>query len=116
MPLVVQVQLRKGEQLYINDGIYGSLSEMVTTNLRLPARVVRLKGPTSPEMKFFKLFGPTCDSVDVLPGTFDLPDDVGEGDWIEIDRVGAYSYANATRFNGFYPDTLVLVDDEPIKL
>jgi len=116
MSLVVQVQLRKGDQLYINDGIYGSLSELVTTNLRLPARAVRLKGPTAPELKSFKLFGPTCDSVDVLPGTFDLPADMGEGDWIEIDRIGAYSYANATRFNGFYPDTLVLVEDEPIRL
>jgi len=28
MSLVVQVQLRKGDRLYINDGIYGSLSEM----------------------------------------------------------------------------------------
>jgi ornithine decarboxylase len=114
MSLVVQVQLRKGDRLYINDGIYGSLSEMVTANLRLPARVVRLKGPTSSELTPFKLFGPTCDSVDVLPGTFDLPSDVAEGDWIEIDRLGAYSNANATRFNGFYPETLVLVDDEPV--
>jgi ornithine decarboxylase len=116
MSLVVQVQLRKSDRLYINDGIYGSLSEMVTANLRLPARVVRLKGPTSPELTPFKLFGPTCDSVDVLPGTFDLPSDVAEGDWIEIDRLGAYSNSNATRFNGFYPETLVLVDDEPVPV
>ena len=116
MSLVAQVQLRKGDRLFINDGIYGSLSEMVTTNLRLPARVVRLKGPTSSESQSFKLFGPTCDSVDVLPGTFDLPSDVGEGDWIEIDRLGAYSYANTTRFNGFYPETLVLVNDEPVPV
>ena len=116
MSLVVQVQLRKGDRLYINDGIYGSLSEMVTANLRLPARVVRLKGPTSPDLQPFKLFGPTCDSVDVLPGNFDLPSDVAEGDWIEIDRLGAYSNSNATRFNGFYPETLVLVEDEPVPV
>jgi ornithine decarboxylase len=77
---------------------------------------VRLKGPTASELQPFKLFGPTCDSVDVLPGNFDLPSDVGEGDWIEIDRLGAYSYSNATRFNGFYPETLVLVDDEPVPV
>jgi len=114
--LVTQVQLRKDDQLYINDGIYGSLSEMVTAHLRLPSRVVRLKSAPSTEMKQFQLFGPTCDSIDVLPGTFDLPADVTEGDWIEIDRVGAYSNALASNFNGFHPDTLVVVTDEPVAV
>jgi len=112
--LVTQVQLRKNDQLYINDGIYGSLSEMVTAHLRLPSRVVRLKSTPSTEMRQFQLFGPTCDSIDVLPGTFDLPADVTEGDWIEIDRVGAYSNALASHFNGFHPDTLVVVTDDPV--
>ena len=43
----IQVQLRKGDKLYINDGIYGSLSEMVQGGVRLPARLVRLKGQPS---------------------------------------------------------------------
>jgi ornithine decarboxylase len=64
----------------------------------------------------FALNGPTCDSLDVLPGTFTLPDDVREGDWIEIDQVGAYSNALATRFNGFYPETFVQVFDAPPAL
>jgi ornithine decarboxylase len=54
--------------------------------------------------------------VDVLPGSFELPADVREGDWIEIDRLGAYSFANTTRFNGFYPETLVTVEDEPVGM
>jgi ornithine decarboxylase len=113
--LVVQVQLRKDDQLYINDGIYGSLSEMVTAGLRLPARLVRLSGTPSANRRNFNLYGPTCDSLDVLPAPFDLPDDVREGDWIEIDRVGAYSSALASRFNGFYPETLVVVQDQPMS-
>jgi ornithine decarboxylase len=115
MSLVVQVQLRKENQLYINDGIYGSLSEMVTAGLRLPARLVRLRGPYSAVSRSFGLNGPTCDSLDVLPAPFELPDDVREGDWIEIDRVGAYSNALASRFNGFYPETLVVVQDRPMS-
>jgi ornithine decarboxylase len=115
MSLVVQVQLRKENQLYINDGIYGSLSEMVTAGLRLPARLVRLSGPHSAVSRSFGLNGPTCDSLDVLPAPFELPDDVREGDWIEIDRVGAYSNALASRFNGFYPETLVVVQDHPMS-
>lgn len=111
--LLTQVQLRKDDRLYINDGIYGSLSEMVQVDIRLRARVIRLSGDVSETIQAFKLNGPTCDSMDVLPGTFDLPADVREGDWIEIDQVGAYSNALATRFNGFYPETFVEVHDDP---
>jgi ornithine decarboxylase len=112
--LLTQVQLRKGDQLYINDGIYGSLSEMVQTNLRLPARLIRLNEQPCEERSAFTLSGPTCDSLDVIPGTFDLPSDAREGDWIEIDQVGAYSNALATHFNGFHPETFVEVHDRPL--
>lgn len=114
--LVVQVQLRKNDQLYINDGIYGSLSEMVDAGIRLPARLIRFKGQPTSEMRDFVLNGPTCDSLDVLPSTFSLPADAEEGDWIEIDRVGAYSHALATHFNGFHPETLVIVHDDPLSM
>ena len=49
----------------------------------------------------------------MLPAPLELPEDAGEGDWIEFDRLGAYSNALATHFNGFYPETLVVVQDEP---
>jgi ornithine decarboxylase len=105
------VQLRKGNQLYINDGIYGSLSEMSQVKILLPARLIRPEGGTSRNLAEFILNGPTCDSLDVLPGTFALPEDTREGDWIELDQLGAYSNALATRFNGFHPETFVQVFD-----
>ena len=115
--LLVQVQLRKRNQLYINDGVYGSLSEMTAADVRYPARLIRLEGgrivtPAEPE-ETFDAHGPTCDSLDMIPKAFQLPRDVREGDWIEIDRVGAYSNALATDFNGFRPDTFVEVRNEP---
>jgi ornithine decarboxylase len=115
--LLVQVHLRKGNQLYINDGVYGSLSEMTAADVRYPSRLIRLeKGrivtSTAPE-ETFDAHGPTCDSLDMIPKAFRLPDDVREGDWIEIDRVGAYSNALSTDFNGFRPDTFVEVRNEP---
>jgi ornithine decarboxylase len=112
--VVTQVQLRKDDQLYINDGIYGSLSETVDAGLRLPARLVRIGADSRAPARDFTLNGPTCDSLDVLPSPFALPEDVREGDWIEIDRVGAYSNALATRFNGFHPETMVTVHDRAI--
>lgn len=115
--VLVQVQLRKRDQLYINDGVYGSLSEMTAADVRYPARLIRIEGgtvgtSTAPEA-IFHAHGPTCDSLDMIPKAFRLPDDVREGDWIEIDRVGAYSNALATDFNGFRPDTFVEVRNEP---
>ena len=108
--LLVQVLLRKEDEIYINDGIYGSLSEMVVAKMKLPVRLIRLDGEPSGEMRDFTVYGPTCDSVDVLPSSFRLPADVREDDWIEIGQIGAYSNAVATRFNGFYADTFVEVE------
>lgn len=113
--LLVQVQLRKDDKLYINDGIYGSLNELTSSEMRPPTRLVRLEGPpSSNEFQSYAMMGPTCDSVDVVEGAFTLPVDVKEGDWIEIDQLGAYSNAMASRFNGFFPETFVTVNDDPV--
>jgi ornithine decarboxylase len=110
LSLVVQVQLRKESSIYINDGIYHSLSETVTGGLSHPVRTIRAEGQLAPEMRNFRVYGPTCDSLDVLPQPYFLPEDIREGDWIEIDQVGAYSNALVTKFNGFSPDTFVIVE------
>ncbi len=105
--LVVQVLLRKEGRIYISDGIYGSLSEMVVGGVRMPARLIRIDGAASSSLREFTVAGPTCDSADVLPFPFSLPEDVREGDWIEIGKMGAYGSALRTHFNGFFPDTFV---------
>jgi len=113
LSLLVQVQLRKGDSLYINDGVYHSLSEPLVFNNHLPVRLVRPGGPVARQKRDFTVYGPTCDSHDVLPTPFTLPEDVREGDWIEVGQVGAYSNALATGFNGFKPETFVELEDEP---
>lgn len=107
--LVVQIQLRKGDSLYVNDGIFGSLSELSVARLTPPVRLIRPAGPPANQTRAFRIFGPTCDSADVLPLPFELPGDATEGDWIEIGQVGAYSNALASHFNGFYCDTAVTI-------
>jgi ornithine decarboxylase len=111
--VLTQVQLRKGDQLYINDGIYGSLSETVQGSIILPTRLIRPNGRVAEQRQTYTIYGPTCDSLDVLPGVFELPVDVREGDWIEVDQLGAYSNALATNFNGFRAETFVDVYDHP---
>ena len=109
--LVVQVDLRKDHVLYVNDGIYGSLSEMVHGKADFAVRLVRPGGAAAaPNEVQFKVFGPTCDANDMLPFTWIRPDDVREGDWIEVSQVGAYSNALATHFNGFYADKFVTIE------
>jgi ornithine decarboxylase len=114
MSLLVQVHLRAGRRLYINDGVFGSLGEVSIVGLRPPARVVRPTGkaPAS-ATQVYEIAGPTCDSVDMIPEAFELPADIATGDWIEIDCMGAYSNALASRFNGFDPCTFVEVGDPP---
>lgn len=112
--LLVQIQLRKGNKLYINDGIYQSLSETLVGKIKLPARLTNPMRELSDSFQKFTILGPTCDSLDVLPYQFNLPDDADEGDWIEIGQAGAYTNSAATRFNGFFPETFVSVEAPPL--
>jgi len=107
--LLTQVLLRKENAVYINDGIYGGLSELVITRIELPMRVIRLDAEVAGETRMFDVYGPTCDSMDILPNQCELPADIREGDWIEIGQLGAYSNSAATRFNGFAAETFVEV-------
>ena len=113
--LVAQVHLRKDDALYINDGIFHSMSEQAAVGIRLPARMIRPDRPGSAQTAEFTIFGPTCDSTDILPHTVALPADIDEGDWIEFGQIGAYSNAMATRFNGFHPETFVTVNSPPFR-
>lgn len=114
LSVIVRVLLKKGKRLYINDGIWGSLSDSWTGKITLPAHLVpdpaRKRRSGDPgTLAPFKVCGATCDSVDILSRPFWLPETVDTGDWIEIGHIGAYSLGLRTRFNGFYPDTFVEV-------
>jgi ornithine decarboxylase len=112
--VVVQVQARRGDALYVNDGVYGSLADAGTLGFRYPVRLIRPNGEAAAETIGFSLFGPTCDSADVMRGPFLLPADVAEGDWIEIGQLGAYGACLRTAFNGFDRARIVEVGDKPM--
>jgi ornithine decarboxylase len=112
--LVVQVLARRGTMLYVNDGVYGSLSDAGVLGFRYPVRMVRPDRRADDESMAFALFGPTCDSADVMHGPFVLPADIAEGDWIEIGQLGAYGACLRTAFNGFDTARIVEVADTPV--
>jgi ornithine decarboxylase len=111
--VVVQVQARRGDALYVNDGVYGSLADAGTLGFRYPVRLIRPDGDAAGETTGFTLFGPTCDSADVMFGPFMLPANMAEGDWIEIGQLGAYGACLRTAFNGFDRARIIEVADAP---
>jgi ornithine decarboxylase len=114
--LLVRVELRRGNSLYINDGTYGSLFDAGSLNWVYPVRPVRdLTTVAVDELTPYSFFGPTCDSLDHMKGPFYLPNDIQEGDFIEIGQLGAYGQAMTTGFNGFGLDPQsVILTDEPL--
>jgi ornithine decarboxylase len=114
--VVVQVQLRRGDALYVNDGVYGSLSDAGHPGFRFPARRVPVDGAADSEapLRGFALYGPTCDSADHMKGPFLLPEDIDEGDWIELGQLGAYGSCLRTGFNGFDTVLTAEVADPPL--
>ena len=110
---IVRVDARKGEFLYLNDGTYGSLFDAGVPKFIFPARLLGRAGAA--EDKGFSFYGPTCDTLDFMPGPFMLPADIQEGDYLEIGQLGAYGRTMATRFNGFaVAHQVVAVRDEPL--
>lgn len=116
--VLCKVELKKGDALYLNDGAYGSLFDAAHVKWPFPVKMVRPEaingGEASAELKPFRFYGPTCDSIDHLPGPFWLPEDVNEGDYVEIGMLGAYGVAMNTRFNGFGDTETVEVFDPPM--
>jgi ornithine decarboxylase len=112
--VVVQVQARRGDALYINDGAYGSLADAGTLGFRYPVRCIRPDNVAQSDAVLgFSFFGPTCDSADVMRGPFFLPADIDAGDWIEIGQLGAYGACLRTGFNGFDRARIVEIFDTP---
>ena len=114
--LVTQVVMRRGDRLYLNDGIYGSFDEQrfagfdedyppsgITLDARGKAK------PLNGEKRPFRAYGPTCDSADVLPRPVLLPDSIANGDYVLFGAMGAYTVSSRSPFNGYYPDSWAIV-------
>tara|TARA_B100000945_G_scaffold295085_1_gene272296 strand:+ start:224 stop:1402 length:1179 start_codon:yes stop_codon:yes gene_type:complete len=111
---IVKVLLRKKHKLYINDGTYGSLFDAGVPNFVLPSRMINNGRTASKKLTAFNFYGPTCDSLDYMKGPFLLPNNIKEGDYIELGQLGAYGTTFRTKFNGFYSNSIYQVDDKPI--
>ncbi|WP_454882744.1 type III PLP-dependent enzyme [Sphingomonas oryzagri] len=111
--LLVRVERRRGDELYINDGAYGALFDAAHIGWRFPVALLREPESNAKDVGF-SFYGPTCDDMDRMAGPFELPADTRVGDFIEIGMLGAYGCAMRTAFNGFTNGDTVIVDDEPM--
>jgi len=100
---------------YVNDGVYGAFNNLMFDHATVRPRVLKapkLEGVSSPEnseddtsdklLYASTLFGPTCDSIDVIARSVLLPK-LQIGDWLYFQNMGAYTMAAASSFNGFTP-------------
>jgi ornithine decarboxylase len=111
--ILARVELVKDGALHINDGSYGNLFDAAHCKWPFPVKAHRPDGEFEGSDQGFKLYGPTCDSLDAMEGPFVLPADIREGDYIEIGMLGAYGVAMQTRFNGFGDTETIAVEDLP---
>jgi ornithine decarboxylase len=111
--VLVRVERRRGDELYINDGAYGALFDAAHIGWRFPVALLREPESNAKDVGF-SFYGPTCDDMDHMVGPFELPADTRVGDFIEIGMLGAYGSAMRTAFNGFTNGETVIVDDEPM--
>ena len=94
--------VRDDTHVFLNDGVYGSLTELPLIGVIDRIEVLSPEGEKrtgAPQGRI--VFGPTCDSVDRLPGEVMLPSDIAEGDYVIVQGMGAYSVVTNSRFNGF---------------
>ena len=111
---IVRVNLRKKQKLYINDGTYGTLFDAGVPNIVYPSKIITSGRIISKKLTSFDFYGPTCDSMDYMKGPFILPNNIKEGDYIELGQLGAYGLTFRTQFNGYYSDSIYEVCDDPI--
>ena len=94
MSLILRVDLRKKNNLYVNDGVHGYLHNAGLHGFTYSAKIFREEKKS--KLIPFSFYGPTCDS----------------NDFIELESMGAYSVTMKNNFNGFYSDINVFVDKE----
>jgi ornithine decarboxylase len=111
---------------YINDGVYGAFNNIMFDHASVRPRVLKgmhVRITERSEDGFVTLessgsdddsqdgsqnlfastvFGPTCDSIDVITRSVLLPK-LRVGDWLYFQNMGAYTMAASSSFNGFTP-------------
>jgi ornithine decarboxylase len=91
---------------YVDDGVYHTYSGVIFDHCTYHMKSFK-KGKT----KVCAVFGPTCDALDTISLAEQLPD-LEIGDYLYSEKIGAYSAASSTHFNGFPPAKVVHINQK----
>ncbi|KAK7055950.1 ornithine decarboxylase [Favolaschia claudopus] len=90
---------------YINDGVYGAFNCILFDHQVVHPYVLSMGGSfhvaSSEPLTKCSVWGPTCDSIDCVCPTTELPSGLRVGDWLGFNNMGAYTSCAASQFNGF---------------
>jgi len=104
---VIGKAVRDGKTCYfIDDSVYHTFSGIIFDHCQY-----RLKAFKKGKTEICAVFGQTCDGLDTITQSEELPDLEIE-DLVYSTKIGAYSNASATWFNGFAPAKVVHVNFE----
>lgn len=106
---------------YINDGVYGSFNCILFDHAVITPQVLYSRGkfvngilPDALEPLYeSSVWGPTCDSLDVIAKGCLLPE-LKVGDWLCFPSMGAYTRCAASEFNGYAKSRIVYTNTEPV--
>ena len=90
---------------FLNDGIYGSFGCIYFDHYK---PIILPYNERDQKLQKSRLFGPTCDSIDVIMDEIMLPE-LAIGEWVYVENIGAYSIASSSSFNGFKTTTFKYV-------
>jgi ornithine decarboxylase len=90
---------------YIDDGVYHTFSGIIFDHCQYHLKAFK----TGPK-EICAVFGQTCDALDTISLSEDLPD-LQLDDLVYCEAIGAYSNASATWFNGFAPAKVVHINE-----
>jgi ornithine decarboxylase len=82
---------------YLNDGVYGSFN-CIYFDHTVPT-ILPFNERDGGQFKS-TIFGPTCDSIDLICENTMLPE-LAIGEWVYVEDFGAYTAASSSAFNGF---------------
>lgn len=110
-----------GREYWINDGTYGALNCVIQDYAVLKPIPMACKSnksnPTCEGSKTYSstVFGPTCDVIDMIFKDYPLPE-LEVNDWLVFQKMGAYTTACSTSFNGFVTSAMkmYLVYSSPV--
>ncbi|CAF0748690.1 unnamed protein product [Adineta steineri] len=94
---------------YINDGIYGTFNAIIFDHKVFIVHYIKINDDNESCEQFKSvIFGPTCDSIDCIAHSIDLPL-LNIGDVLWFPDVGSYTSACASNFNGFQTKKYIFI-------